>query len=265
MFAGFLLLGWLCLVASSGFLALETCRDDVTQALQAQLREQSAVLQRDLLRLHQYMRITTQQNAGLPAASLPLWLPDVVLKHFPNLEYAALLEQQGRALLVRQVLPLRLGGEIEPSQDLAQQTGVAARLDHLQQGGAQILQQDSEQSLLLSLYPLGRVQDGYFIAVWLRMQRWLPELSDPDIVRDIAPLGASAAVASWPGTVQVSDVLSVGEQRYRLTLTRSLRAADFRLTLWGPLLLVWALLLLLWLDSMVFYWRQKRPLSRISS
>ena len=258
-----LLLGWLALVLSSGFLALEACRDDAEQALQAQAQQQSALLSRDLLLLHQHLLELAQQFADIPGERIPPWQASMVLQRFPALERVALLRDSDDGLLVTQVVPLRLGAGVVPWQDLARQPAVAANLGRLRQGQPQVqmLQGEGEQAQLLSIYPLAHASDRRFIALWLRPQRWLPPLAEADIGRALQLMGDAHPRADWPSMLQVREVVIVGEQRYWLGLQRPLRASDFRVSLWLPLLLVWLLLLGLLLVGAQFRWRLARGLS----
>ncbi|MDC7713385.1 hypothetical protein PQU96_04405 [Vogesella sp. LYT5W] len=256
-----LLLGWLALVFSSGFLALEASRADAEQALQRQAQQQSALLTRDLLLLHQYLLELVQQFADTPGERIPSWQAGMVLQRFPALERVALLRDSEDGLLVTQVVPLRLGAGVVPWQDLARQPAVAANLGRLRQGQPQVqmLQGEGEQAQLLSIYPLA-ASDRRFIALWLRPQRWLPPLAEPDIDRALQLMGDAHPAVAWPAMLQVREVVIVGEQRYWLGLQRPLRASDFRISLWLPLLLVWLLLLGLLLVGAVFRWRLARGL-----
>ena len=95
-----LLLGWLALVLSSGFLALEASRADAEQALQRQAQQQSALLTRDLLQLHQHLLELAQQFADTPGEQIPAWQAGMVLQRFPALERVALLRDSEDGLLV---------------------------------------------------------------------------------------------------------------------------------------------------------------------
>lgn len=262
-----LLLGWLALVLSSGFLALEASRADAEQALQRQAQQQSALLTRDLLQLHQHLLELAQQFADTPGEQIPAWQAGMVLQRFPALERVALLRDSEDGLLVTQVVPLRLGAGVVPWQDLARQPAVAANLGRLRQGQPQVqmLQGEGEQAQLLSIYPLARAGDRRFIALWLRPQRWLPALAEPDAGRALQLMGDAHPAVAWPAMLQVREVVIVGEQRYWLSLQRPLRGSDFRISLWLPLLLVWLLLLGLLLVGAVFRWRLARGLSAADS
>ncbi|WP_189352813.1 hypothetical protein [Vogesella fluminis] len=254
-----LLLGWLVLVLGSGFLALEASRADAEQALQRQAQQQSALLTRDLLQLHQHLLELAQQFADTPGEQIPAWQAGMVLQRFPALERVALLRDSEDGLLVTQVVPLRLGADVVPEPDLARQPAVAANLGRLRQGQPQVqLWQDEDgQAQLLSIYPLARAGDRRFIALWLRPQRWLsPQTEEEsDTGRALQLMGNPHPAVAWPAMLQVREVVIVGEQRYWLGLQRPLRGSDCRLSLWLPLLLVWLLLLGLLLTGTVFRWR----------
>lgn len=259
MSAVFLLLGWLLVVAVSGFLALESTRAGAEQQLQEQAQQQALQLAGNMLQLQQQMQDLSQQFAGTAAADFPTWVAPFVLRRFPAVERIALLQADGERLLVQQITPLRLGGDIVPQQNLARQPEVAAALPALLQGRQQLfkLRVSRDEARFLAIYPLGH--GPVFVALWFRPQRWLPPLGDSAMVRTLQMAGDVAPVTTpWSNRLLVREVAMVGEQRYWLTLQRKLQWSDAYWLLWLPLLLIWLLLLALCLASIIFRWRRQQ-------
>lgn len=243
------------MVATSSFLALESSKAEVARELQEQVQQQSALLARDILQLHLQMRDFSRQFTAVPVSAVAPWVPTLIVEDFPMVEKVALLATVGRGLIVQKVLPLRLGSEVVPLQDLSRQPAVAALYSGLSTGAACAfgLSMDDDPARLLALYPVGAAPGNGFILLWFRPQLALPPLANREIVRTLLHERAPAVAGVWSTNVRVQDSVLAGEQRYWLTLERPMRLSDMNWLLCLPLLLVWLLTLGLLLVGVSFH------------
>ncbi|MEQ6291086.1 hypothetical protein ACFPAG_10775 [Vogesella sp. GCM10023246] len=252
-----LLLCWLALALLGGswLLAYERARaqselDEQTQQLAAQVRSRLGQLQDAGEQLLQDLESLQQAEAGSDPGRYLANLHQA----FPLLQRVALLggDVRSQQLLVRQVAPFLLGGDVLPTQDLGRQPAVAQLMPVLQAGQPAVApwrdRSGLQQLLLLPGIP------GNYLALWLQPSALLPALADERLRPTLVPLQTALPQEdSWGGRLHASVEVRSGPFALRLDLARQLGWEDIHSPrLW--LLLVWLLLslLLCWLSYLQF-------------
>ncbi|MFC3532588.1 hypothetical protein ACFOLG_10385 [Vogesella facilis] len=252
-----LLLCWLALALLGGswLLAYERARaqselDVQAQQLAAQVRTRLSLLQAAGEQLLQDLESLQLAEAGSDPGRYLANLHQA----FPLLQRVALLggDVRSQQLLVRQVAPFLLGGEVLPTQDLSRQVAVAQVLPVLQAGQPAVVPWHDrgglQQLLLLPGMP------GNYLALWLQPAALLPELADERLRPTLLPLQTALPQEdSWGGRLHASVEVRSGPFALRLDLAQQLGWEDIHSPrLW--LLLVWLLLslLLCWLSYVQF-------------
>lgn len=224
-------------------------RQDAEIELNDELARQSIVLDKQLRQLNNHLWQLQQQFVQTPVATVPQWLPLSLLKNFPILERVALLSGAPGRLLVEQVMPH--SGGIKPLQNLADLPEVAVVMPYLLAGQAKdVVLNDGDDVTLLSIYPLSSKNGHLFFATWLTFKHDNLKTRSPDIeitLRQARHKVPSAADAD--NKIRASKVLLIGEQRYRLSLSRDLGLYDIRPHLYVPLICGLLLLLVLFVQA----------------
>lgn len=252
-----LLLCWLALALLGGgwLLAYERARaqselDAQTQQLAAQVRTRLSQLQGAGEQLLQDLESLQQAEAD----SDPGRYLSNLQQAFPLLQRVALLgsDERSQQLLVRQVAPFLLGGDVLPTQNLSRQPAVAQVMPLLQSGQPAVVPWH-ERSGLQQLLVLPGLP-GNYLAMWLQPASLLPTMADERLRPTLVPLQTALPQEdSWGGRLHASVEVRSGPFALRLDLARQLGWEDIHSPrLW--LLLVWLLLslLLCWLSYLQF-------------
>lgn len=256
------MLCWTGIALLALVMVMAISRQDAEIELNDELVRQSIALDKQLQQLNNHSWQLQQQFVQTPVDTVPQWLPLSLLTNFPMLERVALLSGAHGRLLVEQVMPH--SGGIKPLQNLADLPEVAVVMPYLLAGQAKdVVLNDGNDVTLLSIYPISSKSGHLYFATWLTFKPDSLKARSPDVVITLRQARHTVAPEANPNDkIRASKVLVVGEQRYRLKLTRDIGLEDVRPHLYLPLIGGLLLLLILFVQA-AFPARHKRERSTV--